>query len=174
MKVLIVGDPSVDSFGFHLHYTLKNIKGLDVVTYDYYHFKNKFLRFVLRKFPELFLIFHRINIKINKLFDCDLLICTYKDIGCNFIRLFRDNNIYTVSLNPDHMGTLGNQELIRCGYDEYWVKCRLMFEQLKKKTNLNVFLYDEVYNPDYHYLDKKPFFYDIVSLVQCIHTEKFY
>jgi hypothetical protein len=164
MKILIVGNPSVDSFGFHLHYTLRNSEGIDVTIYDYYLFKNKFLRFFIRNFPRIFFNYHKLNIKTKKLFDCDLLISTYKDINHNFIKLFREKNIYTVSINPDHLGTLGNQELIRCGYDEYWVKCRIMFKQLRLKTDLNVFLYDEVYNPDYHYIEKKEFLYDLVLI----------
>lgn len=141
-KIVLISNNNLDSFGFHLSNSFKNSNN-KVILIDYYKYKTKILRFLMRVIPFKYNIIAKSQIKNIIKLNPDFVITTYKDIKSEYWNKLKANGIYIVSINPDHMGTLGNQHILASIFDLYLVKCRTMYSQLKNKSELNVVLYNE-------------------------------
>ena len=148
-KVLIISNRNIDSFGYHLEIGFNN-QPVIVNLYDYYFSSNKLLRFLIRRVKIFSEIANWLLMKKIKSFNPDFLLVTYKNIRPEIWYKIKSINIKLIHINPDHLGTLGDQELFVSEFDIYFVKCKHMYYQMKNKLNYNVEFYEEAYNEHIH------------------------
>ena len=151
MKVAIIGSNSFDSLEFHLKDELV-FQGNEAQIFD---LKNKLvtrktdlgLSLVSQKYVEL------VNKKVlNSVlsFKPDLVIGTYRHIHPLVVKGVKQALIKIIHINPDQLTALQNQQIFVEPYDAYFTKDVFIRDFMKHKMGLNVFTYNEAFNPRFH------------------------
>lgn len=160
MKIAVIGSNRRDSMEWHFAdaftfaghsarifdiydkfpYTVKRLK-------SYFLALDKTRRIYSDKYDQR--RFMGLSYSVNE-FDPDLVVCFYKDIHPSFVGAVRSNNRKVIHVNPDTMTTLGYQQVIASDYDAWFTKDRYMLDFMKKKANLNAFIYNEAFNHRYN------------------------
>ncbi|AKD01934.1 glycosyltransferase [Pontibacter korlensis] len=150
MKIAIIGAKNFDSLEFHIKDELIH-QGHQVQIFDY---KQNFSRKVDY---GLILISERYEKKLNiKLLERivtykpDLVIGVYKHIHPLVVKGVREKGIKIIHINPDQLTTLRNQQIFVEPYDAYFTKDPYMLNFMKSNIGLNVFQYQEAFNPRFH------------------------
>jgi len=160
MKIAIIGANQKDSMEWHIAdaflYAGHNAKIFDIYDkfpYTVKRIKPYFLAFdkTLRTYCDKydqnrFLTVAKIVVDYNP----DLVICFYKDIHPVFVDNVKSNNRRVIHVNPDAMTTLGYQQVIAANYDAWFTKDKYMYDFMKNKAKLNVFIYNEAFNHRYN------------------------
>lgn len=148
-KVLIISNRNIDSFGYHLEIGFTK-HSLNVSLYDYFFSKYKLIRFLIRRVWLFTKIADWLLIKKIKNIEPNFLLVTYKNIKPDIWKKIKLMGVKLIHINPDHIGTLGDQELFAVEFDLYFVKCEHLYNQMKNKLNYNVKFYEEAYNEFIH------------------------
>lgn len=150
MKILVIGDKYVDSFGLNLNYELNRFNYISSVLHDYFIFNNNIYKYFS---PKISLI-NYFNILFTKFklftFKPDILIVIYKNVSPDLIYYAKNLDIKTIHINTDHVATLGGQEIFVFKYDLYFTKSLYMFDFMKNKLGLNTKFYIEPYSTILH------------------------
>lgn len=88
-------------------------------------------------------------------FSPDLVICVYRFIHPEFVRLCKIQGARIIHINPDQMTTLECQQIFASDYDAWFVKDPYMLDFMKNNMKLNTYLYNEAFNQRYHVKPKK-------------------
>lgn len=150
MNIAIIGSVTFDSLEFHLCDEL-NEQGENVKIFDIRKFlPNKidfgvsqiFSNYVQFKFK---LIFEQVVA-----FSPELVICVYRHIEPNFVRLIKEMGIKIIHINPDAITTFQSQQLFVEPYDAYFTKDPFILSFMTNKLGLNAFHYYEAFNTRFH------------------------
>lgn len=153
MKIAIIGSDSFDSLEFHLKDEL-DFQGNQTRIFGYSSLFSKKVEFGLNKFSYKYNVFQNKKLLEKILnFKPELVIGVYRTIHPLVVKAIKNNGIKIIHINPDQMTTLGRQEIFAESYDIYFTKDPYMESFIKEKLNLNVFRYNEAFNPRVH---KKP------------------
>ncbi|MEZ8316942.1 CgeB family protein [Vibrio splendidus] len=151
MKIAILGANAFDTLEFHLKDELthqgyeceifdldssilpKKVNlGLSMVSRNYVEFINKRL---LHKALD---------------YNADLIIATYRHLEPFVVREIKRTNCKIIHVNPDAITTFQNQQLFVEEYDAYFTKDQFIYQFMKNKLRLNVYQYNEAFNPRFH------------------------
>ncbi len=153
MKIAIIGANQYDCKEYHLKEELQEQKyeveifdidtlfngkleqGLTLMSMSYVEFRSqRLLKRVLNYRP-------------------DLIIGIYRHIQPSFVKKVKEEKIKIIHINPDALTTFQRQQLFVEPYDAYFTKDPFILKFMKHKMGLNVFQYQEAFNPRIH---KKP------------------
>jgi spore maturation protein CgeB len=150
MKILVIGDTYVDSFGLNLNYELNKFNNITSVLHDYFILNNHFYKYFS---PKIFYI-NYLNILYTKFklkkFKPNILIVIYKNVSPDVIYYANKIGIKTIHINTDHVSTLGGQEIFIFKYDLYFTKSLYMLDFMRNKLGLNTKFYIEPYSNSLH------------------------
>lgn len=150
MKVAIIGSNSFDSLEYHIKDEL-NVQGHKVEIFDYATWFIKKIDLGLNLISETYVEYQ--NKKLLKRvidFNPDLVIGVYRHIHPYVVKKIKSEKIKIIHINPDQLSTLRNQQIFVEPYDAYFTKDPYMVKFMKEKLKLNVFLYQEAFNPRVH------------------------
>ncbi|TRO64273.1 CgeB family protein [Christiangramia sabulilitoris] len=153
MKIAIIGAISFDSLEYHVHDELI-AQGHDAKIFSYKNLLPKKIDFGVSQISE-----KHVEKKNKKLleevlnYNPDLVIGIYRHIHPLVVKSIKKKEIKIIHINPDALTTFQNQQLFVEPYDVYFSKDPYMVSFMKNKLNLNVFQYQEAFNPRVH---KKP------------------
>ena len=153
MKIAIIGAIDFDSLEYHIHDEL-TAQGYKAQIFDYKKLLPNKLDFGISQ-----LLMSYVEKKNKKLLEevlnykPDLVIGVYRHIHPLVVKGVKNHKIRIINVNPDQLTTLQNQQMFVEPYDAYFTKDPYMVHFMKNKLNLNVFQYQEAFNPRVH---KKP------------------
>jgi spore maturation protein CgeB len=158
MKIAIIGSNSFDSLEFHLKDEF-NDQGIDAKIFDFKKTIHPKIDLALNLFSEKLseILSKKLITQIDE-FDPQLIIGVYRHIHPNVVRHFKKRKIKIIHVNPDQLSTLQYQQIFVDPYDFYFTKDPFMVDFMEKKLDLNVFHYNEAFNPRIH---KRPNIDDI-------------
>jgi spore maturation protein CgeB len=150
MKILVIGDTYIDSFGLNLNYELNKFNYVTSILHDYFIFNSHFYKYFSPKinYINYFNILYT-KFKLYK-FKPDILIVIYKNVSPDVICYAKKLGIKTIHINTDHVSTLGGQEIFIFKYDLYFTKSLYMLDFMKNKLGLNTKFYIEPYSTSLH------------------------
>lgn len=151
MNISIIGSDGIDTMEYHINDEFL-CQGYNSRIFDLNPY------FLTERSDKLFsLISSQYIIKKNKVllkkvldFNPDLVIVIYRHIHPLFVKGVKENNIKIIHINPDACTTLQHQQIFVEEYDAYFTKDIYMRDFMKEKLSLNVFLYNEGFNPRLH------------------------
>jgi spore maturation protein CgeB len=153
MKIAIIGAINFDSLEYHIHDELI-VQGHEAKIFSYNNLLPKKLDIGISQLSISY-----VEIKNKKLLEeilnykPDLVIGVYRHIHPLVIKAVKDEGIKIININPDALTNLQNQQMFVEPYDAYFTKDPYMVSFMKNKLNLNVYQYQEAFNPRVH---KKP------------------
>ena len=192
MRIIIVGQFGLESFGLHISDTLKKMGHTVVARIPFNRIADRssrekisFISKAKSSFNDRLLfakresrnhIMNRIMSTISSL-KCDLIICT-KDYFLDYEikEIKRKSKARIVMWYPDHMVSFGRAPFVNAGYDALFFKDTYIIKELRQIYELPAFYLPECYNPIRHKriikeneLDKKEFECDI-SIIGNLHS----
>lgn len=157
MKIAIIGADNFDSLEFHLKNEL-DFQGHETKIFDYKNNLSKKIEFGL---TQLFLRYAEYKNKqlLSEILNYkpDLIIGVYRHIHPLLVKAVKAEKIKIIHINPDQLTTLQYQQLFVEPYNAYFSKDPYMVGFMKDKLNLNVFQYQEAFNPRIHKKPEKSF-----------------
>lgn len=163
MKIAIIGANGVDTIEFHLQEALNHCghiaKIFDIYDRNIFHL-NGFVKFthtvdkLLRDYNDSYdiKVFMRLSSMVND-YNPDLVICVYRFIHPCFVKATKSANRKIIHINPDALTTFEKQQVFISDYDAWFTKDPYIVRFMKNNMHLNVFYYNEAFNPRIH---KKP------------------
>jgi spore maturation protein CgeB len=157
-KVAIIGKDDIDSLAWHIEYTLKEkfkLKSKIFIPEGGIEkkFLNSKLRFNLLKISLAYeeYIFKELIKKILN-YEPELVIVILRNIPPFVINELRKSlkSSKIIFWTGDGLVNLERQYLLISEYDAWFVKDTYMYDFMKNKVNLNVYLMPECCNPDFH------------------------
>lgn len=153
MRVAIIGAINFDSLEYHIKDELIH-QNHNVKIFDYKHIFPKKISHGLSLYSIKYV--EMLNKKLlNQVLNYkpELVIGVYRHIHPFVVKTIKQQGIKIIHINPDALTTFQNQQLFVEAYDAYFTKDPYMVRFMKDKLNLNVFQYQEAFNPRVH---KKP------------------
>jgi spore maturation protein CgeB len=157
MKIAIIGAINYDSLEFHLKDELSQ-QGHTAEIFDYDKLVSKKIDFGLTQISMSYV--ENKNKKLLKQvleYKPDLVIGIYRHIHPEVVKNIKNERIKIIHINPDGLTTFQNQQLFVEPYDAYFSKDPYMVKFMKDKLELNVFQYQEAFNPRIHKKPEKPY-----------------
>ena len=150
MKVAIVGSNSIDSMESNLQEAFKYV-GHKCVIFDIPNANRKIfstLDKILRTYSERYDkdVFVRLAGKVEN-FNPDLVICVYRFIHPEFVRLLKKSRRKIVHINPDALTTFGYQQIFASDYDVWFTKDPYIVHFMRDNMHLNAVYYNEAFSP---------------------------
>lgn len=153
MRIAIIGSTNFDGLEFHINDELL-FQGYQSRIFDYEEFFGKRIDLGLSIFLSSYSEYkNSLLLKKVLAYRPDLVICVYRNISPTVIKNFRDRKIKTIHINPDALTTFQNQQVFAVTYDAYFSKDQYTVRFMRDKLKLNVFHYNEAFNPRFHTLN---------------------
>ncbi|TBW30119.1 glycosyltransferase [Gramella sp. KN1008] len=150
MKIAIIGAINFDSLEYHLEDELKN-QGHEVVIFDFKRIFPKKIDFGISQISASFVEKKNKELLSRILnFSPELVIGVYRHIHPSVVKEIKAEGIKIIHINPDALTNLQNQQLFAEPYDAYFTKDPYMVSFMRDKLALNVFQYQEAFNPRVH------------------------
>lgn len=157
MKVAIIGANKFDSLEYHIKDEL-SVQGHYAKIFDYKAIFPKKVDIGLSQLSMFYVEKKNKHLLEEVLkFSPDLVIGVYRHIHPFVVKEIKSNRIKIIHINPDALTTFQNQQLFVEPYDVYFTKDPYMVTFMKDKLNLNVFLYQEAFNPRLHKMPKSSY-----------------
>jgi spore maturation protein CgeB len=155
MRWAIVGAYNLDSLEYHLHDTLTHM-GHEARCFDQYLMgaSGKTLRYWLGRVSPSFDESSTIKLADQILdFQPDRVIVVYRHIHPILVARIKEKrpDIITIHINPDHIATLEQQQIIAAPFDFYFTKEPFMQRFLRDKAGLNAYYLPESFNTRLHF-----------------------
>lgn len=153
MKIAIIGADNFDTLEYHLKNEL-DFQGNETKIFDYKNNLPKEIDFSLTHLTVKYVEYKNKQL-LSKILEYkpDLIIGVYRHIHPLVIKAVKAEEIKVIHINPDAITTFEYQQLFVEPYDVYFTKDSYTAGFMKDKLNLNVFQYQEAFNPRIH---KKP------------------
>lgn len=150
MKIAIIGAINFDSLEYHIHDELL-AQGHTAKIFTYKSLLPKKVDFGI---SQVFMSYvERKNIKLLEdvlNYKPELVIGVYRHIHPLVIKTIKEQGIKIININPDALINLQNQQMFVEPYDAYFSKDPYMVRFMKAKLDLNIFQYQEAFNPRIH------------------------
>ena len=159
MKIAIIGSLAFDSLEYHLNEAF-NYNGHKCNIFDIYNeflYEKKIGKYfkkidwLFRSFVDSYdvSVWNRVTNKVLE-YEPDLIIGVYRFIHPQFVYNVKKKKIKVIHINPDQLTTLEKGQLFVEKYDAYFTKDAFMYRFMHNNLRLNVFLYNEAFNPRIH------------------------
>lgn len=182
MKILVIGNFAIDSFGTHIYDNLQilnyNVDKFEFLpnTYSY----NNYIEFIVKKYYRsiysLLINFNKFRIirlknffKKIKILQPDLIIVTHDYFWPAEIKKIKNITINSkiVLWFPDPISNFGKAYFLEANYDFYFFKDIYIINKLKKFSTKKIFYLPECFNPNKHYFND-PIKDNYLSDLSCI------
>ena len=151
MKIAIIGSKGFDTLEFHLkdefEFQKNEVKIFDLMN----SVLHKKIDSALNLFSQTYVELINKSVLHSVLeYNPDLVIGSYRHIHPLLVKGIKQKKIKIIHVNPDQLTTLQNQQIFVEPYDSYFTKDNFMASFMKDKMGLNVFTYNEAFNPRHH------------------------
>ena len=157
MRIAIIGAINFDSLEYHLKDEFQN-QGNEVEIFDFKRILPKKIDFGITQVSPTFVEKKNKDLLSRILnFLPDLVIGVYRHIHPCVVKTIKEEGIRIIHINPDALTNLQNQQLFVEPYDAYFTKDPYMVRFMKDKLDLNVYQYQEAFNPRIHKMPAKSY-----------------
>jgi spore maturation protein CgeB len=154
MRWAIVGSYNLDSLEYHLYDTLTHM-GHEATCFDQYLIgkSGKSLRYWVGRVSPRYDESSTLTLADQILaYEPDIVMVVYRHLHPVLIERIKEKrpNIITIHINPDHIATLEQQQIIAAPFDFYFTKEPFMQRFMKEKAGLNAYYLPESFNTRLH------------------------